>query len=501
MLKVAGKAEKSSVTETSAEEFSVSTPAHSAEEFAVMPAPAVSHSEVEESAPAFGAELTEPAQSEMPSYMAQYLGEHAESRAAESEVTPVAANDEAAVPVFGISAPSDSSYGDDLAATMVLPKDSLQRFDHEAKPEAAIASAAGLEPTAANPVDVSVAKEAGFEPTLQSSDSPTMVLKDPALVTDAHRANMDFVTQFGTGEPGLAEELIQSMGSSTDDKSVTPDDFESRLNAAMSAFAEPSPDLSSTMDMVSASPEAISELSPSAEILNGQISPLSEARVETSSIEAIGEKMESSSAIEIPNTYPEADFAPPAIVSSEIGVEETAPTSELASVFSEPTAAEPIAQEESTLVNAVSNTVIAPAEAESSAISMEATSAPETDEAVIQQMRDAFSDLPVDHSHLNEHLESEPAPMAMAAAAAAAPAPSPLSTPMGREVEMEIARALSVAVGAEASSETSAGGQVTEISSGGDANNMAAAVENVMKRELPSLIWKIMAELDLRKRG
>jgi hypothetical protein len=34
-----------------------------------------------------------------------------------------------------------------------------------------------------------------------------------------------------------------------------------------------------------------------------------------------------------------------------------------------------------------------------------------------------------------------------------------------------------------------------------DANKLAAAVERVMKRELPNLIWKIMAELDLKKRS
>jgi hypothetical protein len=34
-----------------------------------------------------------------------------------------------------------------------------------------------------------------------------------------------------------------------------------------------------------------------------------------------------------------------------------------------------------------------------------------------------------------------------------------------------------------------------------DSNHLAGAVESVMKRELPNLIWKIMAELDLRKRS
>ncbi|MBV8521105.1 MAG: hypothetical protein JOY71_03055, partial [Acetobacteraceae bacterium] len=34
----------------------------------------------------------------------------------------------------------------------------------------------------------------------------------------------------------------------------------------------------------------------------------------------------------------------------------------------------------------------------------------------------------------------------------------------------------------------------------GDANVVAAAVESVLKRELPSLVWKVMAEMDLERR-
>ena len=113
-------------------------------------------------------------------------------------------------------------------------------------------------------------------------------------------------------------------------------------------------------------------------------------------------------------------------------------------------------------------------------------------------MRDAFSELPVEHPHSNDQFESEPAPMAMAAAASAT---APASTAIGQEAEVEIARALSAAVGAEISHPHSASGQVTEISPSSDANTMAAAVEKVMQRELPNLIWKIMAELDLRKRS
>jgi hypothetical protein len=148
-------------------------------------------------------------------------------------------------------------------------------------------------------------------------------------------------------------------------------------------------------------------------------------------------------------------------------------------------------------VNAVSSS-FTPTPPKSNVVPIEAP-APETDDAVIQQMRDAFSGLPVDHSHLLEQTEAEPEPMAMAASASAAPATAPPAQ-LGHEAELEIARALSAAVGGESTFSVSS--RLSEAStSSGDANHIATAVENVMKRELPNLIWKIMAELDLRKRS
>jgi hypothetical protein len=53
--------------------------------------------------------------------------------------------------------------------------------------------------------------------------------------------------------------------------------------------------------------------------------------------------------------------------------------------------------------------------------------------------------------------------------------------------------------------QTSAGEAVIPINAGhsdnGDANHVASAVDHVLQRELPTLVWKIMAELDLRKNG
>jgi flagellar biosynthesis/type III secretory pathway protein FliH len=104
---------------------------------------------------------------------------------------------------------------------------------------------------------------------------------------------------------------------------------------------------------------------------------------------------------------------------------------------------------------------------------------------------------------LVEEAEAEPALIAMAAAASATSAVAAPALEIGREAELEIGRALSAAVAAETSTQVaSADAHTEELSrSSKDANNMAEAVENVMRRELPNLIWKIMAELDLRKRS
>jgi len=123
--------------------------------------------------------------------------------------------------------------------------------------------------------------------------------------------------------------------------------------------------------------------------------------------------------------------------------------------------------------------------------------APDPDDSLIQQMREGLSHVPETVHHPGEG--SEPAPMAMAAAAgvearfAAAP---------HRDPETEVARAMAAAMGRELTSESieSAAVESQEVVHETDANSLASAVETVMKRELPNLIWKIMAELDLRKR-
>jgi hypothetical protein len=347
-----------------------------------------------------------------------------------------------------------------------------------------------------------VAREAGFEPTLQTADAPTIMFKDPAFVTDPHAASMDFVTQFGTGEPGLAEELMQSMASPAGEK-VSVDDFEARLNAAMSAFGDPSAELPELAGSQSIEPAA-NEFSP--EVM---VTPQSEAEslpevqaghaaephveqlteIHASSFEPASE-VEVAPIMEVlPSVAePEVEVTQPSLVSAESVVEATAPEPPIV-----PAAIEAASAEEFRVTDAVSITTLP--EPEVTRASAE-TSIPETDDALIEQMRESFSA----NSHLLDHAEVEPAPMAMAAAAAAAP----VQTTVAQATELEIAHALNAAISGQTSLATvvsSASAQAAETPEGHDANTMAAAVENVMKRELPNLVWKIMAELDQRKRS
>ena len=150
------------------------------------------------------------------------------------------------------------------------------------------------------------------------------------------------------------------------------------------------------------------------------------------------------------------------------------------------------------VADAVSSAILKSSEPEPAAI--HETPIHETDDAVIQQMRESLSDFPVDSARLVESAEPEPMAMAAAATASAAPIAAPASS--GQQAELEIARALSAAVDSESPSEHVVRAESESFSSEmvTDANKVAAAVEKVMKRELPTLIWKIMAELDLHKR-
>ncbi|MBV9146866.1 MAG: response regulator [Acidobacteria bacterium] len=505
MLKVAEKNEKPGLADSQSEEFSVSAPVHGTEDLSVTPALGT-RPEASPNAglPVFEEELgTARSGGEVPSYMSQYLSSEPAAAAESFPLSsPVSSEAEApATPAFEIPA-SSPAFVDDNAATMVLSKESLLQQFGGTTAEPPTASAEGLELTAVPPVgEVALGKESGFEPTLQSGDAPTMILPDPALVTDPHHSTMDFVTQFGGGEPGLADQLLQSMNSGSEEKAV--DDFEARLNAAMSAFGEspaepPAPSIEpAPMGQIVEFPasgtrsdatDEENQFHPSAIAAKQDQSFGMPERAVTGSMETEFEALPSTSDSK---SWNEGEKAPHTThVLAEVHAAEAEPTP----VSLESAAAEQ--QEQSEEVNAVSSTFIAPAEFATELPQLD-VAVPETDEAVIQQMREAFSDLPVDHSHVAEHSEAEHPPMAMAAAAAVGPVAVP--TTMHQEAELEIARALSAAVGAESSSANQT--ESSPAQNEGDANKLAAAVEDVMKRELPTLIWKIMAELDLRKRS
>jgi hypothetical protein len=144
---------------------------------------------------------------------------------------------------------------------------------------------------------------------------------------------------------------------------------------------------------------------------------------------------------------------------------------------------ESIAEAADSFLKAVSAAQVTPThETHNSGIAL----VPDSDDAVIQQMRDSLSELPMDH-HAGGETHVQPAPMAMAAAASFAP--------NGRDAEIDITQALADSMKAVEGNIPISAGQKEN----GDAHHVASAVDHVLQRELPSLVSKIMAELDLRK--
>ncbi|HEX4664600.1 MAG TPA: response regulator [Terriglobales bacterium] len=464
---------------TPEQEFDMSGPAHSAE---------VQVESTDQDSQAEQAYLTKPrAESGLkeperrfavPSYMTQYLADHPESNvddAPESKTLPNALVEAAAQPV------------EEPIPTSPISNDLLHHSQSDVTLDAPVGSATGLEFTAAAPVpDQPIALAPGFEPTLQTSEEPPTIAKDPALVTDLHHASMDFPTRFGAGEPELADFLVQASQDVEKPTAASPDDFEARLSAALSSYEQPSADL----PLVTPETET-----PTAEIPTYQvpepdsISDAFEAQVAAAMqgfdapapeqpFEAESKASQRSPEFEAIEIEPQADtgsgFVPEIhLISSQ---DETAVIPQ---------------EDETSSIEIISDTLTGSVEAESVALGWEANAAPEPDDAVIEQMRSSLSHLPVDPTHTIPN--SHPEPMAMAAAAGAVPGASLSATP-----DPEVARAIAAALAQEALADV----QATEIpvaAPASDANHLAGAVEKVMKQELPSLVWKIMAELDLRK--
>jgi len=455
------------------------SPAAAAHEFHI--APPISAAEVDsfESAVRSGAT---PESSSIASFMSQYLP---------SEDAAEAKRAEKAAPE---SAP-DASIHDQPTGAFPIHNEFLISHSHaEAagitqQQKSEPASTPGLEYTLAPPAsEMPVASEPGLELTRQSAASESVVVPDPALETDPHRAATDFPTQFGSNSD-LANEFMASLQSPPQPAMESADEFEARLNAAMAAYEEPAADLPTLIADANTAIEA-SHLEPGFD--SGTATDSFEAQVEAAmhSFDSPEASIELSAPTEVAETF-----------SSQI--ESVAPTSdfEISSVAQDSPAE---AQQEPTVVDLVSHTALPvladqPQEIMPDAAEFSPMAAPETDETVIERMREGLSHLPLEPVHIEESVES--APMAMAAAAAPAAAQA---SALPHNAEVEIERAMAAAMGRESSQLQSESAAVVPPADGpaedADANHLAGAVEKVMKRELPNLIGKIMAELDLRKR-
>ena len=458
------------------------TPAYPAEDFQVAPAlPDVDLSSHEESKTGTGE--AQPAPPSIPSYMSQYLSE------------PEPARMEAAKPEIPLE-PESSAGASGLSIhdqpTVAFPKDFLQshsqnEFTVSSVQETPISSVDGLELTAAAPVpEMPITPEPGLELTLNPTQADTAISKDPALVTDPHRSTMDFPTRFASSDAELAQKFMESLHASAEPVIDSGDEFEARLGAAMASYEEPAADL----------PPVAEEANSNVIEMRPHLTP--EHRPENHSFEAqVDNAMHG---FELPELGAEAPPLEsqifPAVTPAQFAPEpahlETEP-----SPFSEHSAQQ--TPQYLHHVEAVSSSATAPIDAAETADISDIAArvlAPDTDDALIQQMREGLSHVPetVHPAEASEH-----APMAMAAAASAE---SVASRPTLHDTDSEVARAMAAAMGRELATETAefSAAEGEQVVHETDANSLASAVETVMKRELPNLIWKIMAELDLRKR-
>ena len=415
------------------------------------------------------------AEPSIPSFMSQYLPETQEEK----------------VPAESAAASPEKPMHEQPTDAFPIPNEFLLtqsptaiHGERRRRDEANVSSVPELELTAAPPVpDVPIAHEPGLELTRQTSASSTEIPHDPALETDPHRSTTDFPTRFGTSEAELANQFLESLQHPTDNSAAPVDEFEARLNAAMESYEPTSLDLPTD----SASPNA-DLLKATSHFETDQAAPADsfEAQVESAM-----------HGFDLPAPVEQAEAAPEIIPEPTLELE-TEPASETVSTQFQaaPVIEMPVRHSEPHSID-VTPTISAPDESEPKTDAIEIV-APETDDAVIQQMREGLSHHPVEAPHIET---PEPAPLAMAAAASAVAPSAPPS--LAKAAEAEIGRAMAAAVGSEAPlnqpEQPSAAPQAA--ASGKDANHLAGAVESVMKRELPNLIWKIMAELDLRKRS
>ena len=471
-------------TGTAKTEKPAAAPEPAAEDYVTPRPPATEIPSAQAASPALGSDLLpephtkESQRTAAPSYMAQYLDQSADDAytavTARPAVGPAAEFDvEKTVVIPHEKVPSRAAefpVHEQLSPTIPISEEFVpQRYPGDINPPP-VASAEGLELTSVPPVpDVPIVHESGLVTTTQSVDTPTIIMKDPALVTDPHRATMDFPTQFGVAEPPSADLTV------TADAATAPvDEFEARLQAAMASYEQ-----TSTTDLPLPTP---TETSPDLHAgLTTELPPPAELQPEVAS--DLPSPIEGSAAVD---ELDEPFFATAPIGSTDLALPE------------------PIQPLEVTHDVIPSNVVEFPS---ASHIPPASTEPPQHEVIAEETNPEVVVDTSSVVASSTQHVDSpvvekaEVVPMAMAAAAAAS-APTLTPTHSNYEAEAELARALKKAMGAESdtSSVPVAVHDAEREPSGEDANRLAAAVEKVMQRELPGLIWKIMAELDISKR-
>ena len=412
-----------------------------------------------------------PAEASIPSFMSQYLPETQEEKAPAAPAAPVEA------PMHEQPTGSFPIHNEFLLAQ---PQNEIHG-ERRRREEPSVSSVPELELTAAAPIpDMAVPHEPGLELTRQSASDSAEILPDPALETDPHRSTMDFPTHFASSEADLANQFLESLQHPTNN-SAAPDEFEARLNAAMESYETtslelPSPSASPNADLLKTASHFETNEGPAAGSFEAQVN-------------AAMQSFDSASPVGHQEAAPEIVTEPTLEIDTEPAAEnhssfQTAPVIEMPVRHFEPHDID------------ITSTVSASQAPEPETAEIEIL-APETDESVIQQMREGLSHHPVEAPHIEI---PEPAPMAMAAAAGAVTPSAPPS--LAQDAEAEIGRAMAAAMGQKSSiNQPEQPTAASEPVPGKDANHLAGAVESVMKRELPNLIWKIMAELDLRKRS
>ncbi|HKU24087.1 MAG TPA: response regulator, partial [Candidatus Sulfotelmatobacter sp.] len=381
--------ESSSATAANVPDFHVG-PVHAAE-IDTFQGPAEFKSESENKA----------VEASIPSFMSQYLPETQEEKAPEAAVLPEPSMHEQPTGAFPIH-----------NELLIGQTQNEIHGERRRQSEPAVSGVPELELTAAAPVpDVPIANEPGLELTRQSASGSGEILPDPALETDPHRSTMDFPTHFGTSEADLANQFLESLQHPATNSAAPADEFEARLNAAMESYEAPPIELPTESSSPNAElMKAASHFEAGPTVPNDSFEAKVDAAMQGFDLPAPAERSAAA-----PEVLPEVNLDPTLSPAPESDSAEF----QIAPVIEMP--APRVGQD------GIDDASIALASGESTE-TIEIIP-PETDDAMIQQMRDSLSHHPV-----------EAAPMAMAAAASAASPSAPPS--LAHDAEAEIGRAM-----------------------------------------------------------